>query len=64
MDGRVRSQLKERLSSDFARSWFTKGRTTLVQKDKSEGNIACIYRLITCLPLMWKLLKGVIADQI
>ena len=35
-----------------------------MQKDKSKGNIASNYRPITCLPLMWKLLRGVISDQI
>ena len=45
-------------------SWLTKGRTALLQKDKSKGNIASDYRPITGLPLMWKLLWAVIADQI
>ena len=45
-------------------SWLTEGRTALLWKDKSKGNIASNYRPITCLPLMWKLLSGVIADQI
>ena len=45
-------------------SWLTKGRTALLQKDKSESNIASNYRPIICLPLMWKLLSGVIADQV
>ena len=36
----------------------------MLQKDKSKGNAASYYRPITCLPLMWKLLTGVIADQI
>ena len=36
----------------------------MLQKDKSKGNVACNYRPITCLPFMWKLLTGVIADQI
>ena len=57
---RVRSQLKECLDSGFVPSWLTKGRINLLQKDKSESN----YKPITCLPLMWKLLLGVIADQI
>ena len=35
-----------------------------MQKDKSKGNIASNYRPIICLPLMWKLLLGVIVDQI
>ena len=34
------------------------------RKIKSKGNVASNYRPITCLPLMWKLLTGVIADQI
>ena len=45
-------------------SWLTKGRTALLQKDKSKGNIASNYRPIICLPLMWKLLSGVIENQI
>ena len=36
----------------------------MLQKDRSKGNVASNYRPITCLPLMWKLLTGVIADQI
>ena len=38
--------------SGFVPSWLTKGRT------------ASNYRPITCLPLMWKLMTGEIADQI
>ena len=44
-------------------SWLTRGRTSLLQKGKGKGNVASSYRPITCLPLMWKLLTGVIADQ-
>ena len=61
---RVRLPLKECLDSGFVPSWLTRGRTSLLQKDKSKGNVASNYRPITCLPLMWKLLTGVIADQI
>ena len=42
--------------------WLTRGRTSLLQKDKSKGNVASNYRPITCLPLMWELLTGVITD--
>ena len=59
---RVRLQLKECLDSWFVPSSLTRGRTSLLQKDKS--NVASNYRPINCLPLMWKLLTGVIADQI
>ena len=61
---RVTLQLKECLESGFVPSCLTRGRTSLLQKDKSKGNVASNYRPITCLPLMWKLLTGVIADQI
>ena len=56
--------LKNGLDSGFVPSWLTRGRTSLLQKDKSKGNVAINCRPITCLPLMWKLLAGVIADQI
>ena len=45
-------------------SWLTRGKNSLLQKDKSKGNTASNYRPIICLPYMWKLLTGVIADQI
>ena len=61
---RVRLQLKECLDSIFVHSWLTGGRTSLLQKDKSKGNVASNFRPITCLLLMWKLLIAVIADQI
>ena len=57
-------QLKECLDSGFVTSWLTRGKTSLLQKDKSKGNVASNYRAITSLPVIWKLLTGVIADQI
>ena len=41
---------------------MTKGRTTLIMKDKRKANVASNYRPITCLRLIWKLLTGIIAD--
>ena len=61
---RVRLQLKECLDSGFLPSWLTRESTSLLQKDKSKGNVASNYQPITFLPLMWKILTGVIADQI
>ena len=55
LHGRVRSQLKECIDSGLGPSWLTKGRTSLLQKDKNKGNITNSYRPITCLPLMRKL---------
>ena len=42
---------------------MTKGRTVLLQKDIDQGNEPSNYRPITCLPLAWKILTGVIADD-
>ena len=61
---RVRLQLKEGLDRRFLSNWLTRGTASLLQKDKSKGNVASNYKPITCLPLIWKLLTGVIADQI
>ena len=40
----LRLQLKECLDSGFEPSWLTKGRTSLLEKDKSKGNVASNYR--------------------
>ena len=40
LHGRVRLQLKECLDSGFVPIWLTTGRTSLLQKDKSKGNVA------------------------
>ena len=45
-------------------SWLTRGRTSLLQKDKSKDNAASNYRPITSFPLILKLLTGVITGQI
>ena len=37
---RARLQLKECLDSGFAPSWLTRVRNSLLQKDKSNGNVA------------------------
>ena len=34
-----------------------------MQKDKEKGNTANNYRPLTCLPLIWKLLTGIIANE-
>ena len=42
---------------------MTHGRTVLCQKDAQKGNTGDNYGPIACLPLMWKLLTGVIAEE-
>ena len=43
---------------------MTTGRTALIQKDQEKGNVASNYRPITCLPVMWKLLTGIISEEL
>ena len=45
-------------------SLMTCGRLVLCQKDHLKGNAVDNCRPIPCLPLMWKLLTGVIAESI
>ena len=60
---RLRLQLKESLDSGSpSSSWLIRGRTSLLQEDKSKGNVLSNYRPITCLPLMWKLMTGLITN--
>lgn len=42
--------------------WLTFGRTILCLKGHSKGNAVDNFRPISCLPLMWKLMTGVIAE--
>ena len=63
--------MHDRLVSNFPQctdegklpEWMTKGRTFLLHKDIDQGNEPSNYRPITCLPLAWKILTGVIADD-
>ena len=44
-------------------SWMTYGRTVLGQKDPVKGNYVENFRPIVCLPIMWKLLTGIISED-
>ena len=52
------------LSNGKVPLWMVKGRTVLIQKDPAKGTVASNYRPIACLPIMWKLLTGMIAEEI
>ena len=43
--------------------WMTTGRTVLCQKDQERRSAVDNYRPISCLPLAWKLMTGIIADS-
>ena len=59
----LRDQLQQCLSTRCAPHWMTKGRTCLILKDEHKGAEVSNFRPITCLPLVWKLLTGIIADE-
>ena len=44
--------------------WMTYGRNVLCQQDPTKGGAVDNYRPISCLPLMWKLLTGMIAGEV
>ena len=43
--------------------WMTFGKTVLCQKDQTKGSVVDNYRPISCLPLMWKLMTGMLAER-
>ena len=62
---RIAAQLNELVNgSTEIPQWLTYGRTVLCLKDPKRGNVADNYRPISCLPIMWKLLTGIISDSL
>lgn len=44
--------------------WIVTGRTVLMQKYPAKGSHASNYRPEACLPMMWKLLTGIMGEQL
>ena len=61
---RMALQLQGCLDGRGIPEWMTKGRTVQLIKDKAKGNAVENYRPITCLPIMWKVLTGIIAEDL
>ena len=62
---RIADQMEKILNDkDELPELMTSGRTVLCVKDTTKGNSADNFRHITCLPLMWKLMNGIIAESI
>ena len=40
------------------------GKTLLCIKEIQKGNLVSDFRPVTCLPLIWKLLKGILAEKL
>ena len=43
---------------------MTEASTVLIMKDIKKGNVASNYRPVTCLPMMYKLLTGIIGEYL
>lgn len=64
MHVRIASGLQGCLAQGWVPKWMTLGRTSLFMKDPAKGRRADNYRPIACLPLMWKLLTGILSEKI
>ena len=64
MQERIALHLQSCITRGEVPDWMTTGRNVLLLKDKSKGNEVSNYWLITCLPLLWKLITGIVADEI
>ena len=61
---RIAQQLQECLVRGSVPTLMTEARTVLIMKDIKKGNVASNYRPITCLPMMYKHLTGIIAEDL
>ena len=62
---RITIQMKDMINNgDTIPAWLTKDRTVLCQKDPQRAITVNNSRPISCLPLMWKLMTGIMSDCI
>ena len=61
---RIAQQLQGCVIQKNVPEWMTTGKTALIQKDQEKGNEPSNYRPITCLPVMWKLLTGILSEEL
>ena len=59
----IANQLDGCLQENTVPEWMTTGKTLLCVKEVEKGNLVSNFRPITCLPLMWKLLTGILAEE-
>ena len=64
LHGLITERLQDCLDSGSVSDWMVKGRTVLIEKDSCKGTVGSNYRPIACLPLMWKLLTGLLAETL
>ena len=61
---RLQLHLQECVNQGNVPKWMVRERTVLYQKDPTKGTQANNYRVIACLPIMWKLLTGIMGEKL
>ena len=61
---RIVAQLNAILSTACVPQWMNREWTVLCIKDPGKGNAVDNYRPISCLPVMWKMFGGMLAEEI
>ena len=61
---RLRECLQDCICQGNVPEWMVRGRTVLIQKDTAKGAQASNHRPIACLPMLWKLLTGVMREKL
>ena len=64
LHARLQLHLKNCVNLGNVPEWIVKRRTVLIQKDTMKGTQADNYCPITCLPIMWKLLTGIMGEKL
>ena len=64
LHGNIALQLDRCLQENNVPSWMVTGKTLLCVKELEKGNAVANFRPITCLPLLWKLLTGILAQEL
>ena len=64
LHARLQLHLQDCVNLGNVPEWIVKGRTVLIQKDAMKGSQADNYCPITCLPIMWKLLAGIMGEKL
>ena len=62
--GNIAVQLDRCLQENSVPSWIVTGKTLLCVKELEKGNAVASFRPITCLLLLWKLLMGILAEEL
>ena len=64
LHGNIALQLDRSLQENNVPSWMVTGKTLLCVKELEKGNAVANFRPITCLPLLWKLLTRILAEEL